>query len=58
MFDVDAMSVYTLNAQGEARNDLGNVLGLYYAVFTKNFSDRKPTGPVNHKNPQAQILFC
>jgi hypothetical protein len=28
------------------------------SVFTKNFSDHKPTGPVNHQNPQAQILFC
>ena len=32
------------------------VLG--HTVFTKNFSDHKPTGPVNHENPQAQVLFC
>jgi hypothetical protein len=31
---------------------------LICTVFTKNFSNLKPTGPVNHKNPQAQILFC
>ena len=24
-------------------------------VFTKNFADHKPTGPVNHENPKAQI---
>ena len=29
-----------------------------FSVFTKNFSNHKPTGPVNHENPQAQILFC
>jgi hypothetical protein len=34
------------------------IFSITYTVFTKNFSDHKPTGPVNHQNPQAQILFC
>ena len=28
------------------------------SVFTKKTSVHKPTEPVNHENPQAQILFC
>ena len=34
------------------------VISHIHAVFTKNFSDHKPTGLVNHQNLQAQILFC